>query len=206
MDVIIRGQNVAISANMKAFIEERLGKLDRFLPNITRINVDISQQKARRGPDQIIAQITIRHKRGAILRAEEKTEVTDDNTLKTAMNNAIDKMYSRIQRFKGKRRNKRVRDRYMATKEELSTAEALPDMDETSIYDAFFEDPDDYSDSMIIRRKDVVIAAMNEEEAIEQMELLGHTFFLFFNPDTEQINVVYKRSAGGYGVMNPELE
>ena len=47
---------------------------------------------------------------------------------------------------------------------------------------------------------------MNEEEAIEQMELLGHNFFMYFNPDTNTMNVVYKRSNGGYGVLEPVVE
>ncbi len=62
------------------------------------------------------------------------------------------------------------------------------------------------TDLLVIRRKDVSVTAMTEEEAIEQMELLGHSFFVFFNPMTANINVVYRRRSEGYGVLNPQVE
>jgi putative sigma-54 modulation protein len=87
--------------------------------------------------------------------------------------------------------------------EELLVAEALPDEDEIAA-DGNFDD--DVEEPQVIRRKDVAVSAMHEEEAIEQMELLGHNFFLFFNADTNSVNVVYKRSSGGYGLLEPRIE
>src|SRR5690606_11543458 len=110
--------------------------------------------------------------------------------------------------FKGKTNNKRVRDRYSMSQDELTLAEPLPDEEEAATHYDDYEDvpPADVLEPQVIRRKTVGISAMNEEEAIEQMELLGHTFFLFFNADKNIVNVVYKRSNGGYGLLEPQIE
>jgi putative sigma-54 modulation protein len=129
----------------------------------------------------------------------------EHGTLKAAIVAASDKMYRRINRFKGKRRDKRVRDRYGMTDAEMLEAEPLPE-DSEPLYE-YDEVPEaDMLEPQVIRRKTVGISAMHEQEAIEQMELLGHTFFLFFNADTNIVNVVYKRSNGGYGLLEPQVE
>jgi putative sigma-54 modulation protein len=209
LNLTIRGENVSITPELEEFVEKKLSKLGRYLPNIEKVHVELAIQKSSRGPDIAVAQITLRHNRGAILRTEVKMDKTEHGSLKAAVVAASDKMYRRISRFKGKRRNKRVRDRYAMTQEELSLAEPLPEAAESS--DDPYSDFEDtgipeVDESEIIRRKSVGISAMNEEEAVEQMELLGHNFFMFFNADTNSVNVVYKRSSGGYGVLEPQVE
>ncbi len=196
MDIDIQGHNLRVSDSLTNYVQKKLGKLDRYLPNIMEVRVELEHERTRRGEDLSIAQITIRHERGAILRAQE----TVSGEIETALNLAVDKMYRQIQRFKGKRARK-GRERFSATLEELGVAEAIPDVE----VDGYVEE-ELPTDTEIIRRKNVAITAMNEGEAIEQMELLGHTFFIFFNQATGNINVIYKRRAGGYGVLNPELE
>lgn len=195
MNVKINGNHIQISEALEEFTMQRLDKLDRYLPNIVSIQVDLSHQNNKRGADQVIAQITLRHERGAILRAEEKLDIEDRDTIKKAINGAIDKMYVRIQRFKGKGKSKRIHERYKASQEELLIAETLP---EEEFSEEHIEE--------ILRRKEVSVIAMTEEEAIEQMELLGHNFFLFFNPNENKIQVVYRREASGYGVLNPNIK
>jgi putative sigma-54 modulation protein len=181
---------------LNSYVRKKLEKLDRYLPNITEVRVELGREHTRRGEDLAVAQITVRHSRGAILRAQE----TMAGEIESALNLAVDKMYRQIQRFKGKRIRK-GRERFSATVEELNAAEAIPDLDsDGNILEELADD------SEIIRRKNVAVIAMNEEEAIEQMELLGHTFFIFFNQTTGGINVIYKRRAGGYGVLNPQIE
>lgn len=205
MDVVINVENIAINPAMEKFIHEKLNRVARYLPNISHINVDIKQQKSNRGPDQISVQITTRHTRGAILRAEEKVSVTENlfSDSQAAVNLAIDKMVRRIDRFKGKKQDKRDRShRYEATLEELNMAEEIPS-DETGEWEV----PDaEQQDARIFRRKVMAVSPMTEEEAIEQMELLGHTFFVFHHAERNRINVLYKRSNGGYGVLDPVLE
>ena len=160
------------------------------------MRVEVGREHTRRGEDLAVAQITIRHKRGALLRAQESAP----GEIEAAVNLAVDKMYRQIQRFKGKRTHK-GHERFAATLEELGIAEAIPEIEvDGDVQDELS------GDAQIIRRKNVAVSAMDEDEAIEQMELLGHTFFIFFNQANGQINVLYKRRAGGYGVLNPLVE
>lgn len=202
MDVIVHGTNVKVTDAVKDYAQRKAGRLDRFLPNVLEIRVDLSRQNTRRGEAMAIAQITLRHRRGAILRAEEKMRGNDKDAFEAAINAAVDKMYRRIERFKGKRSRKgreRFAEAYMATEEELSLAEELPE------YETGAEEiAPQYDDNQeILRRKEIIVAPMNESEAIEQMELLGHTFFMFLNKDTAKINVLYRRSSDGYGILIP---
>lgn len=205
MEFTLHTENMRVTGDIEDFVQKKLSKLSRYLPNIDSVHVELEQQNSTRGPDVIIAQITLRHSRGAILRTEERVEKVDYNSVKTAVSSASDKMYRRISRFKGKRREKRGgRERFMMTPEELALVEALP-AEENGDEDAVFSE-EMFEEPQVIRRKDVAVSAMNEEEAIEQMELLGHSFFLFFNADTNTVNVVYKRSSGGYGLLEPRVE
>jgi putative sigma-54 modulation protein len=202
MDVTIRGHNLKVTDVLESYTRKRLDKLDRYLPNIRDIRVDFSRQNTARGENLSIAQITLRHGRGAILRAEEKLASNEHDSMQTALNIAVDKMYRQIERFKGKRTDRKRRGRYAATAEELSVAEetpALEDYEEAGAEEIVYEE-----ETEIVRRKEIEVIAMNESEAIEQMELLGHNFFMFFNDATESINVLYKRTDGGYGLLNPQ--
>jgi putative sigma-54 modulation protein len=202
MNVTIHGHNLKVSDTLEDFARKKLDKLDRYLPNIMEIRVDLSRQQTARGEDFAIAQITLRHGRGAILRAEEKVQSNDRESVQMALNLAVDKMYRRIERFKGKR-SRKGRERFTATLEELEIAEEIPELDEQ---EETFPAIETDEDLQVVRRKQVAVTAMNEAEAIEQMELLGHTFFMFFNADTGSVNVLYKRTDGGYGVLVPQVQ
>jgi putative sigma-54 modulation protein len=196
MEIEILGDDLRVSEALMNYVQKKLEKLDRYLPNIMDVRVELGREHTRRGEDYAVAEITIRHRRGAILRAQEKVA----GEMELAINLAVDKMYRQIQRFKGKRIRK-GRERFSASLEELNVAEAIPEIEVDG--DVQEQPP---VDAEIIRRKNVAVIAMSEEEAIEQMELLGHTFFIFFNQATGSINVLYKRRAGGYGVLNPLVE
>lgn len=197
MDVIIQGHNLKVTDALELYTRKKIDKLDRYLPNIAELRVELSQERTKRGENMAIAQITVRHMRGAILRAQEKSP----GDINSAINSAVDKMYRQIQRFKGKHIRK-GRERFTATIEELSAAEQIPDVEEF-VEEAAVEET---QQSEIMRRKEVALVAMNEAEAIEQMELLGHSFFMFFNANTGSVNVLYKRTSGGYGVLVPNVE
>ncbi len=198
MNVILRGHNWKISDSNKEYIQKKIDKLDRYLPNISEIRVDLSRQKNSRGANQTVVQITLRHKRGAILRAEERVIGDSNEEIQAAVNGAVDKMYRQITRFKGKResRRRKERQRFMATIEELEMAETIPEVEEAASADDVEEE--------IVRRKMVALSPMTEQEAIEQMELLGHDFFMFYNAETDGISVLYRRQNGGYGVLVPQ--
>jgi len=191
MEIQVRGDDLKITETLEEYAQKKLARLDKYLPNIQDVRVDFARQHTRRGDNILSAQITIRHQRGAILRAEE----TSAGDAEAALNLAIEKIHRQIERFKSKR-SRKGRPRFSASVEELNAAETAPNVDGLEEEEA---DP-------IIRHKEVYVTAMNEDEAIEQMELLGHTFFIFFNDQTQTVNVVYKRRTSGYGVIIPKTE
>jgi len=195
MNITIQGRNVKVTDTIESYTRKKIEHFDRYLPNIIDARVDLNHEHTRRGEDLVAAQITIRHSRGAILRTEERTS----GDIMAAINGAVENMHRRIQRFKSKRVPK-GRERYSATIEELNVAEAIPEVAD------FVEDPAENAAGEVVRHKEVPVVAMNEAEAVEQMELLGHAFFMFFNGNTGSINVLYKRSSGGYGVLVPKVE
>jgi putative sigma-54 modulation protein len=106
----------------------------------------------------------------------------------TSIDAVLDKMYRQIARYKGKRKN---RWRGAAPEPEPLPLEYEEEFDEES--------------SRIVRFKRFAMTPMNPDEAVEQMELLGHDFFVFYHADEGQINVLYRRKDGNYGVLQPEL-
>jgi len=162
--------------------------LDRYLASIDETRVDLAYLKsARNASDRQVAQITIRGK-GFILRSEERA---DD--LFAAIDAAVDKIQRQIRRFKGKRN--RGRGDGMNTKEMAAQAEIAMEAEAE-----FEEEP------VIARRKQFTLIPMDENEAIEQMKLLGHEdFFVFYNANTSTINVLYRRRDGSYGLIEPQI-
>lgn len=181
MDVTIHGRNVQVTPRLESYIERKVQRLDRYLPDIQEVRVDLAVDTGVRGADQKKAQITVRHARGSILRAEE---VSDDLT--GSVDTAVDRMYRRIEKYKGKRRTREPE----TTFDGYETAVTLPD--------------EDMESGKVVRRKMFAVIPMNEEEAIEQLEMLGHDFFVFLNGDTGVVNVLYRRKDGDFGVIVPE--
>ena len=198
MDISIHGDGIKITEALDQYTRSKIGRLDRYLPNIAHVGVELSIIRTHRGADLAIAQITVQHARGAILRSEEKLDIENRDTIRFAINKAVDKLHRQIDRFKSKRKskNQKVRDRYRATVAEIDMAEDLPEFAET--------EGDATPPTEIFRRKQIEMIPMNEDEAIEQLELLDHNFYMFMNADSDEINVVYRRNTGGYGILVPQ--
>ena len=177
-------RNMRLTDNLKEYIEKKVAKLDRHLQDIEEMRVEVSHVKsARSATDRQVAQLTV-HGRGFILRTEERA---DD--IHAAFDTALDKMQRQIERYKGKRNRGRGDGRSAAEviEEQIpvdeETGELLP---------------------LIARRKKFAVLPMNEDEAVEQMRLLGHdNFFIFFNPEQNAIQIVYRRRNGTYGLIEP---
>ena len=199
MKISIHGDGIKISEALDSYTRSKVDKLDRYLPNIANVGVELSIIRTHRGADLAIAQITVQHARGAILRAEEKMDIENRDTIRFAINKAVDKLHRQIDRFKSKRKSKsqRVRDKYRATIAELDLAESLPSL-------AGVEAEEAPTMAEIYRRKQVEMMPMNEAEAIEQLELLDHNFYMFMNAESDEINVLYRRDSGGYGILVPQ--
>ena len=182
-EIEITGRNLEITDRLNDYVTKKVSKLDRYLNDIQEAHVELAYAKsARSASDRQVAQLTIRGK-GFILRAEERA---DD--IYAALDTALDKMQRRIERYKGKRNRGRGDGR--------SAAEVVP----------YIEGEEEDEAPLIARRKHFVISPMDEAEAIEQMNLLGHEdFFVFFNAATNSINVLYKRRDGTYGLIEPEI-
>jgi len=198
VDISIHGDGIRISEGLDQYTRSRVDRLDRYLPNIAHVGVELAIIRTHRGADIAIAQITVQHARGAILRAEEKLDIENRDTIRFAINKAVDKLHRQIDRFKSKRKSKaqKVRDKYRATIAELDVAEDIPES-ALAVDDAAAQ-------TEILRRKQVELIPMNEDEAIEQLELLDHNFYMFMNADSAQVNVLYRRDNGGYGILVPQ--
>ncbi len=184
LDIEIYGRNIEITERIENYVNKKVGKLSRYLNNIEEARVDLAFVKsARNAADRQVAQITISGK-GFILRSEERA---DD--IFAALDVAIDKMQRRIERYKGKRYRGR------------GDGKSVSDMFETK------QPAEEENDEpVIVRRKRFLMVPMDELEAIEQMNLLGHDeFFVFYNANTSTINVLYRRRDGTYGLIEPEV-
>jgi ribosome hibernation promoting factor len=182
----IQARNMEVTDRINDYIAKKASKLDRFLPAIEETRVELSYEKsARSASDRHIAQITVRGK-NLLLRSEERA---DD--IFAAFDTALDKMQRQIDRYKGKK--------YRGRGDGRSAAEVVP-MPEAEME---FESDDEI---VVVRRKKFALIPMNEEEAIEQMKLLGHeNFFIFFDADANRVKVLYRRRDGTYGLIEPEV-
>lgn len=181
--VDIQARNMRLTDNTRDYVEKKAAKLERFLQEIEEVHVELSHEKtARQATDRQVAQLTVRGK-GFILRTEERS---DD--LHGAFDAALDKMQRQVDRFKGKHYHGRGDGKSAAElfEEEApvdETGELLP---------------------LIAKRKKFILLPMDEEEAVEQMRLLGHdNFFIFFNAGKNSIQVLYRRRNGSYGLIEP---
>jgi putative sigma-54 modulation protein len=182
MELIIKGKNVEVTDRLRDYVEKKVGKLDRYLPSISEAWVELSTEETRSAQDRQVCQMTVRSN-GTILRAEERS---DD--IFTSIDTVLDKMYRQIARYKGKRQNR--------WRSAPTMPEPLPIEVEEEV-----EEP-----SSIVRVKSFAMTPMLAEEAVEQMELLGHDFFVFYNADEGRVNVLYRRKDGDYGLLQPELD
>ena len=180
MQLIVQGKNVEVTDWLRKYVEKKMGKLDRRLPSIKEARVELSVQKTRNSGDRHVVQVTLRSN-GTILRAEERSA-----DMQTSIDTVRDKIIRQIERYKGKRSRARVRAAQ-------PTAEA-----------AAAETPEEEV-GRIARVKRFPVTAMSPEEAIDQMELLGHDFYIFLNAQSGELNVVYRRVDGNYGLLEPEI-
>lgn len=176
MELIVSGKNLQVSDWLKGYVEKKIGKLDRYLPTLTEARVELAVENTRNAAQSQVVQVTLRNN-GHILRGEERS-----SDFTAAVDAVTDKLTKQIDRYKTKRQRTRVH------------GEPEPEpADETE------------PGPTIVRTKHFRTPPISEEEAIEQMELLGHSFFVFFNRDRGAINVLYRRNDGNYGLIEPEM-
>ena len=188
MDLYLHGNNFNISDPIRDYVDTKFGKLTRFLPDLRNATIEIKHEETKSNKDKYIVQATL-NASGSILRAEERT---DD--VYAGIDLVASKAHRQIARYKGKRE-----DRWH------SHAPDLMEMLDAQIDADILAELEAEEERTIARTKQFLMSPMSEEEAIEQMELLGHNFFVFFNADLGRVNVLYHRRDKNYGLLDPQL-
>jgi len=185
MQLKIKSKNLNLSDRQKESIENKVIKLqhlaDRLSDESTEFRVEVRYEKSRKTTDAYICQLTI-FAPNTVIRAETRNE-----TIENAIDDCMDKIKQQIDKYKAK---------IHRSAKKTTSAKLL----EEPIQEEEFMLP------KIIRRKRFSDSKpLKEDEAIEKMELIGHEFFIFNNADTHRFSVIYKRSDGYYGLIEPKL-
>lgn len=174
MRYTISGKNIDITVGLREAVEGKLGKLERYFSPDTEVQVTMSVEKGRQK-----VEVTIPVK-GSTIRAEQ-----DSNDMYVSIDLVEELIERQIKKYKTK----------IIDKKQSASA----------FSDTFIQEEAEPEETInIVKTKRFAMKPMDPEEACLQMELLGHNFFMFLNAETEQINVVYKRKANSYGLIEPE--
>ena len=172
MKFTIRGKKLEVTDAIKAYVEEKIGRLDKYFENPDNISANVLMRLS--GKAQVV-EVTI-NTHGLILRGEESNK-----DLYASIDLVADKIERQIRKNKTKIHKK-------------SSKETIRDFKEFEV-----EEKEDAND--VVKRKEIETKPMSEEEAILQMELIDHDFFVYKDASTSETNVVYKRKDGNYGLI-----
>lgn len=181
MELQIAGTNIEVTPAAQDYIERKLNKLDKHLPDIIDVKVEISEEGTKSPQERFLVRMTVNSGvGGAVFHGEERGE-----DLLIAADKVIGVMTRQLEKHKGKlydkgRGNSLARVGYDQV-ESLATGRKL------------------------VKTKRFIIEPMSLVEAIDQMEYLGHNFFLFFDNESEEVKLLYRRNDGNYGLIEPEF-
>lgn len=177
MQINVRGKNIEVTPALQDYLSKRLGKLDKYFDSEMEAQVTLSVVK-----DDHIVEVTLSFN-GLLLRGEEKTQ-----DMYASIDLVVDKVERQMHKYKT-RINRKLRQQGLKELNVKFIAKA-PEIDKG-------EEP------RVVRTKRFIMKPMPLEEAILQMNLLGHDFFVFTHAQTEEVNVIYKRKDGNYGLIEP---
>lgn len=188
MELQIFSKNVVLSPSVESYVRLKLQKLLRHMPTIADGKVEIVKEKAKSPDHRYNVQVTLTSG-GMLLRSEERAR-----TVRLAVDGAVKTLDRQIERYKGRLYEK---------------GRGLSPIRDHSTYKEMAEEgaEDEYGEGLpkIVKVKRFAIKPMSVDEAVEQMELLGHAFFLFVNSETSSVSLLYRRNDGNYGLIVPEL-
>ncbi|GAB4424667.1 MAG: ribosome-associated translation inhibitor RaiA [Chloroflexi bacterium OHK40] len=194
MDLTVKSRNGKITERQRQHIEEKLSKLARYMDGITSATVELHTEQQRNAGEVHRVQVTLVGEHGVYLRAEE--EAPD-------LYSAVDEVQSVLTR-----QIKRYKEKFWRHGRPRRTVEPLAEM-ETGVAVAEAEPAPAAAEAepprQVIRTKQFTLRPMFPEDAIEQMELLGHNFFVFQDASNSRVSVLYRRRDGNYGLIVPEL-
>lgn len=179
MELMIKSRNGKVTERQRGYIEEKLNKLERFVDGAAKATVEVSNHNHRSKGEVYRAQATLVIANGVIVRAEE-----EDQDLFHAVDNVQNKLQRQLTRYKDRHwKRGKVRAAEETAMAEEAAAIALQEEEQP----------------LLVRKKTFELKPMFADDAVEQMELLGHTFFVFRDAETERTSVVYRRADGNYG-------
>ncbi|MFC1919774.1 ribosome hibernation-promoting factor, HPF/YfiA family [Chloroflexota bacterium] len=183
MELRITGKNVEITPPVRTYVEKKLTRLGRHFSAVTDCEVVLSEEGTKSLSNRFVVEVTANAK-GTILRAEER-----GNDLFKAIDRTAKVMKRQVDRYKGK-----LYERNRGISPGKAFAEQL----------ASETNPEETSSS-VVKVKRHFVKPMSVSEAREQMELLGHDFYLFLNSSSQEVNVIYRRRDGDFGIIEPEF-
>lgn len=183
LPVVVKGKNVEVTPALESHVRAKVQKVERMFANHPTASVEAVLSTGKEGH---VAEITF-HVGGYMLRGESRSE-----DMYHSINKAMERIEGQLRKFKTKLTRKLRDEKYK------------PDVVAWSDHaePALENDPGSIAPE-IVRTKRFILKPMSADEAVMQMELLGHDFFVFTNADTDQVNVLYKRKDGRYGVLEP---
>ncbi|NNJ12696.1 ribosome-associated translation inhibitor RaiA [Chloroflexales bacterium ZM16-3] len=192
MDLTIKSRNGKITERQRQHIEEKLGKLGRYMDQITSANVEVRTEQQRQAGEVHRVQVTLTGDRGVILRAEEQS---------SDLYGAVDEVQSVLQRqIKRYKEKFWRRERHRRQPDKIAASE-IPSV---AVDDVDTGDAQEGREVEVIRTKQFTLRPMFTDDAIEQMELLGHNFFVFQDAENLRFSVLYRRRDGDYGLIVPD--
>ena len=194
VDIKIYAKNLEMNSQARSYIQKKFQRLERHLKPIADAKLEVSRMSARSQGDRIVAQMTLTTS-DHTLRGQES-----GSNLFAATDAVTDVMDRQIQKYKGKAY------RSSQAKKSARTDAAREDAALMAIdSEEELQEGDQLDSGKVLRIKRFPMKPMTVEDAIMEMELLSHSFFLFYNRETKEYNVVYRRQAGDYSVIEPEL-
>jgi putative sigma-54 modulation protein len=175
----VKGKNLDVTDSIRSYAEQKLKKLDKQLNAATEVELELRVEKNPSIAANQIAEATVWTK-GPTLRAREASE-----DMRASIDQLTEKLVRQVRHYRDKRSHRGARNH-------VPVNEGAPALQ------------DDQLDQQIVKTKQFTVNPMTAEEAVVQLELIGHDFFVFKNADTDTVNVVYRRKDGGYGLIEPQ--
>jgi putative sigma-54 modulation protein len=182
MRLEVKGKNVEVSDAVRAYAEEKLGKLERQLNGETVVELELWEERNPSIAASHVAEGTVWTK-GPVLRARESSP-----DVKASIDQLADKLERQVKRYRDKRTRRQA--------EHIAQHHAPPEPAQVATLS-------EEDEAMIVKTKQFNMKPMSDEEALLQLELIGHDFFVFVNAESDEVNVIYKRRDGNYGLIEP---
>jgi putative sigma-54 modulation protein len=179
-----------VNERLRQFVEGKLSRLSRVLPSIAEAEVELSTAKTKSTDSRYVAQVTLKAN-GTLIRAEQSA-----GDAHSAVDVVLDKLDRQITRY----RSRRFGAYNKGTESRISPAKVMEE--EESLADE--EEQEEQEEGQLVRTKRFQMKPMDVDEALQQMQLLGHNFYVFFNSETNGVSVVYRRNDGDFGLIEPE--